>query len=118
MSLPLTRRVPIWLAIVASSLPMFMATLDNLVVTGALPVINRDLGASIEEPAVGDQCLLPELRDLHADGRRDRRPLRPPYGLPRRDRDLHGRLRARGPLDRALAGSSPRGRSRASGRPP
>ena len=49
MSLPLTRRVPIWLAIVASSLPMFMATLDNLVVTGALPVINRDLGASIEE---------------------------------------------------------------------
>jgi len=41
--------VPIWLAIVASSLPMFMATLDNLVVTGALPVINRDLGASIEE---------------------------------------------------------------------
>jgi EmrB/QacA subfamily drug resistance transporter len=49
VSLPLTRRVPIWLAIVASSLPMFMATLDNLVVTGALPVINRDLGASIEE---------------------------------------------------------------------
>ena len=49
MSLLLTRRVPIWLAIVASSLPMFMATLDNLVVTGALPVINRDLGASIEE---------------------------------------------------------------------
>jgi EmrB/QacA subfamily drug resistance transporter len=45
----LTRRVPIWLAIVASSLPMFMATLDNLVVTGALPVINRALGASIEE---------------------------------------------------------------------
>ncbi|MDY7528548.1 MULTISPECIES: DHA2 family efflux MFS transporter permease subunit [Cryobacterium] len=49
MSQPITRRVPIWLAIVASSLPMFMATLDNLVVTGALPVINRDLGASIEE---------------------------------------------------------------------
>ncbi|MFF1635737.1 MFS transporter [Leifsonia sp. NPDC058248] len=44
-----TRRVPIWLAIVAASLPMFMATLDNLVVTSALPVISRDLGASIEE---------------------------------------------------------------------
>jgi EmrB/QacA subfamily drug resistance transporter len=28
---------------------MFMATLDNLVVTSALPVINRDLGAGIEE---------------------------------------------------------------------
>lgn len=44
-----TRRVPVWLAIIAASLPMFMATLDNLVVTSALPVISRDLGASIEE---------------------------------------------------------------------
>jgi EmrB/QacA subfamily drug resistance transporter len=43
------RRVPVWLTIVAAALPMFMATLDNLVVTGALPVINRDLSASIEE---------------------------------------------------------------------
>ncbi|WP_348787167.1 DHA2 family efflux MFS transporter permease subunit [Leifsonia sp. NPDC080035] len=43
------RRVPVWLAIVAASLPMFMATLDNLVVTSALPVIARDLSASIEE---------------------------------------------------------------------
>ena len=46
---PSTRRLPVWLTIVAASLPMFMATLDNLVVTGALPVISRDLGASIEE---------------------------------------------------------------------
>src|ERR1700712_3158140 len=43
------RRIPVWLAIVAASLPMFMATLDNLVVTSALPVISKDLGASIEE---------------------------------------------------------------------
>jgi EmrB/QacA subfamily drug resistance transporter len=43
------RRLPVWLTIVAASLPMFMATLDNLVVTGALPVISRELGASIEE---------------------------------------------------------------------
>ena len=43
------RRIPIWLAIVAASLPMFMATLDNLVITNALPVISRDLGASVEE---------------------------------------------------------------------
>lgn len=42
-------RIPVWLAIVAASLPMFMATLDNLVVTSALPVIARDLSASIEE---------------------------------------------------------------------
>ena len=34
-----TRRAPIWLAVVATSLPMFMATLDNLVMTSALPVI-------------------------------------------------------------------------------
>lgn len=44
-----TRRIPLWLAIVTASLPMFMATLDNLVVTSALPVIAHDLSASIEE---------------------------------------------------------------------
>ncbi|MFZ7087591.1 DHA2 family efflux MFS transporter permease subunit [Curtobacterium sp. RRHDQ10] len=44
-----SRRVPVWLAIVAASLPMFMATLDNLVVTSALPVIHDDLGASVED---------------------------------------------------------------------
>ncbi|HEY8281492.1 MAG TPA: DHA2 family efflux MFS transporter permease subunit [Leifsonia sp.] len=48
-ALPTARRIPVWLAIVAASLPMFMATLDNLVVTSALPVIARDLGASIED---------------------------------------------------------------------
>lgn len=41
------RRAPVWLAIVAASLPMFMATLDNLVMTSALPVIRADLGASV-----------------------------------------------------------------------
>lgn len=43
------RRTPVWLAIVAASLPMFMATLDNLVITNALPAMAADLGASIEE---------------------------------------------------------------------
>lgn len=43
------RRVPVWLAVVAASLPMFMATLDNLVVTSALPVISQELSASIED---------------------------------------------------------------------
>lgn len=43
------RRIPIWLAIVAASVPMFMATLDNLVMTSALPVIRTDLGAGIDE---------------------------------------------------------------------
>jgi EmrB/QacA subfamily drug resistance transporter len=44
-----TRRIPVWLALVAASVPVFMATLDNLVVTSALPVIHRDLGAGVTE---------------------------------------------------------------------
>ncbi len=43
------RHIPVWLAIVAASLPMFMATLDNLVMTNALPVIHEDLGATVEQ---------------------------------------------------------------------
>ncbi|HEX5086548.1 MAG TPA: DHA2 family efflux MFS transporter permease subunit [Nocardioides sp.] len=44
-----SRRVPVWLAVVAASLPMFMATLDNLVMTSALPVIRADLGSSVSQ---------------------------------------------------------------------
>ncbi|WP_336706087.1 MFS transporter [Oerskovia sp. USHLN155] len=43
------RRRPLALVLVAASLPMFMATLDNLVVTGALPVIARALRPSVEQ---------------------------------------------------------------------
>src|SRR6195952_6125061 len=43
------RGIPIWLAIVAASVPMFMASLDNLVMTNALPVIHQDLGATVEQ---------------------------------------------------------------------
>jgi EmrB/QacA subfamily drug resistance transporter len=47
---PKPRRViPVWLAIVAASLPMFIATLDNLVMTSALPAIRLDIGATVEE---------------------------------------------------------------------
>jgi EmrB/QacA subfamily drug resistance transporter len=49
MSVSTSRRIPVWVAIIAASLPMFMATLDNLVVTSALPVISQDLSAGIEE---------------------------------------------------------------------
>ena len=49
-ALPTVRRTtPLWLAIIAASLPMFMATLDNLVMTNALPSIRLDLGATVEE---------------------------------------------------------------------
>jgi EmrB/QacA subfamily drug resistance transporter len=41
------RHVPVWLAVAAASLPMFMATLDNLVMTSALPVIRADLGSTV-----------------------------------------------------------------------
>lgn len=37
------------LALVAASLPMFMATLDNLVMTTALPVLRTELDASLEQ---------------------------------------------------------------------
>ncbi|SFR90512.1 drug resistance transporter, EmrB/QacA subfamily [Agromyces sp. CF514] len=40
---------PFWLVLLAAALPMFMATLDNLVMTNALPVLHADLGASVEE---------------------------------------------------------------------
>lgn len=38
---------PVWLLLLATSLPMFMATLDNLVMTSALPVISADLNPTI-----------------------------------------------------------------------
>nr|WP_244284184.1 DHA2 family efflux MFS transporter permease subunit [Agromyces badenianii] len=45
-----TRRPsPLWLVLIATALPMFMATLDNLVMTNALPVLHSDFGASVEE---------------------------------------------------------------------
>ena len=46
---PARRARPFALVLAAASLPMFMATLDNLVMTNALPVLHRDMGASVEE---------------------------------------------------------------------
>lgn len=43
------RRAGVPLALVAASLPMFMATLDNLVMTTALPVLRVELAASLEQ---------------------------------------------------------------------
>ncbi|TKR23030.1 DHA2 family efflux MFS transporter permease subunit [Cellulomonas hominis] len=43
------RAVPVAVALLAASLPMFMATLDNLVVTSALPVLQAELGASLTD---------------------------------------------------------------------
>lgn len=49
MSPTTSRRVPFGLALAATGIPMFMATLDNLVMTNALPVIHAELGATVEE---------------------------------------------------------------------
>ena len=45
----MTRTRPTWLVIIGSALPMFMATLDNLVVTFALPAIHTDMRADLEQ---------------------------------------------------------------------
>lgn len=43
------RRVPMWLAIVACSVPMFGVALDNLVVSTALRTLAVDLEASTQQ---------------------------------------------------------------------
>lgn len=43
------RRRAFGLVVAAASVPMFMATLDNLVMTNALPVLHTELGASVEQ---------------------------------------------------------------------
>ncbi|WP_082097186.1 DHA2 family efflux MFS transporter permease subunit [Demequina silvatica] len=43
------RRTPVGLVILAASIPAFMASLDNLVVTNALPVLATDLDATLEQ---------------------------------------------------------------------
>ncbi|MDN4477954.1 DHA2 family efflux MFS transporter permease subunit [Demequina sp. SYSU T00039] len=43
------RRAPVGLVILAASVPAFMASLDNLVVTNALPVLATDLEATLEQ---------------------------------------------------------------------
>jgi EmrB/QacA subfamily drug resistance transporter len=45
---PKTRR-PLGLLLAAVGIPMFMVTLDNLVVTNALPVIKTEIGASLTD---------------------------------------------------------------------
>ncbi|MFD8393983.1 MFS transporter [Streptomyces sp. NPDC059680] len=49
MSKPDTRSAPLWLSIVASSVPMFMVALDNLVVSTALRTLAVKLNASTQD---------------------------------------------------------------------
>src|SRR6187551_1866692 len=49
MEAPMTRRTSTLWTFAITSLALFMVSLDNLVVTTALPVIRTDLGASLEQ---------------------------------------------------------------------
>ncbi|WP_235523462.1 MFS transporter [Cellulomonas sp. Root485] len=46
---PVRRRRGTAVALIAASVPMFMATLDNLVMTTALPVLRTELSATLEQ---------------------------------------------------------------------
>src|ERR1044071_5601576 len=46
---PAVRHRPLAAVLAAVGIPVFMVTLDNLVVTTALPVIRTDLGASLTD---------------------------------------------------------------------
>ena len=72
-----------WWTFAITSLALFMVTLDNLVVTTALPVIRRDLHAGPQRPRVDGQRLHAHLRRAAPDRRRARRPLRPPRACSR-----------------------------------
>ncbi|HXH80105.1 MFS transporter [Nocardioides sp.] len=43
------RQAPVAVVVAAASLPVFMATLDNLVLISALPVVQRDLEATVSQ---------------------------------------------------------------------
>ena len=61
-----------------TSIALFMVTLDNLVVTTALPVIRNDLHASLSPARVDGERLHAHLRGAAPDRRGARRPLRAP----------------------------------------
>ena len=78
---------------VITSIALFMVTLDNLVVTTALPVIRTDLDASLEQPRVDRQRVHADVRCAAPDRRSARRPFRPPAHVRHRDRIFTARLR-------------------------
>ena len=101
-----TRSNTIW-TFAITSVALFMVTLDNLVVTTALPVIRKDLTLAVAARVDGER-LHAHLRGAAPDGRGARRPVRAPADVLGRDRDLHRRLRrARRSRRRATRSTSP-----------
>ncbi len=81
----------IW-AFAITSVALFMVSLDNLVVSTAIPVIRTDLDASLEQLDVDRQRLHPDVRGAPAHRRGARRPVRPEADVRDRADDLHARL--------------------------
>ena len=84
-------RRPPW-AVVITSLALFMATLDNLVVTTALPVIKTQPPRRARRARVDGERLHPHVRRAAAHRCRPRRPLRPPSHVPGWAWCLHRRV--------------------------
>ena len=87
-----TRSTTIW-TFAITSVALFMTTLDNLVVTTALPVIRVQLHAGLERARVDGERLHAHLRGAADHRRRTRRPLRPAQDVRRRPQNLHAGLR-------------------------
>ncbi len=83
-----------------TSVALFMVSLDNLVVSTAIPVIRTDLDASLEELDVDRQRLHADVRGAPADRRGARRPLRPAA-------DVRDRARRSSPLGSVAAALAP-----------
>ena len=98
-----------------TSLALVMVTLDNLVVTTALPVIRTDLAREPRGARVDGQRLHAHLRRAAPDRRRARRPLRAPADVRDRARRSSRSPRRRPRSRRRWTCSSPPGRSRALG---
>ena len=97
----MTARTKTLWTFVITSIALFMVTLDNLVVTTAIPVIRAGPRRVAREPRVDGQRLHAHVRGAAPDRRGARRPLRPPAGLRDRRRHLHARLgRGRARADR------------------
>ena len=89
------RTTTVW-TFVITSIALFMVSLDNLVVTTAIPVIRKDLNASLESLEWTVNAYTLTFAVLLLTGRRARRPLRPPAHVRDRHRRLHARLGRRG----------------------
>ena len=109
-----TRSNTIW-TFAITSVALFMVTLDNLVVTTALPVIRKDLHASLSQLEWTVNAYTLTFAVLLLTGRGARRPVRAQADVLGRDRDLHvvvRRGRARSECHRARPGARCAGRGR------